>query len=369
MKIAMLGLRGIPATYGGIEKHVEELATRMAAMGHDVTVYCRSYYVNENIKNFKGVKLRKLPCINTKSLDASTHTLYASFDLLNKGFDIIHYHALGPSVFSIIPKIFGKKIVTTVHGLDWQREKWGLVARTFLKLGERTAVYVPNATVSVSKTLKKYLEEKYHKTVNYIPSAVNPPVFKEPDLITKEYGLKGNDYIFFIARLVPEKGAHFLLDAYAKLRPEMKLVIAGGSSHSDDYVEELHKKAVEGVIFTGYVYGELLHELWSNAYCYVHPSTMEGMPITIIEAANYGKCTIASDIPPNLEVVEDIGLTFPSGDVDALAAQLKKVLDDPQLASDIGARLKAKGVEEYSYDKIAVQTIELYKKVLGLASK
>lgn len=364
MKIAILGTKGIPATWGGIERHVEELAVRFVKMGHEVTVYCRPYYTTTTDEFYKGIRLKKLPTIRSKNYDAITHTLLATLHLTFKDFDIIHYHAIGPATMSIIPRLFRKKTVATVHGLDWQREKWGRRARTYLKFGEYAAVNFPHATIAVSKFLRDYLQEKYHRPVNYIPSAVLDPVFIKPDAIRK-YGLEGGDYILFVARLVPEKGCHYLIEAFNRLKTDKKLVIAGGSSHSDDYVKELQDAAGDRVIFTGYVYGDELHELYSNAYCYVQPSTIEGMPITLLEAVAYGKCVIASDIPPNIEVIKDTGLIFESKNVDELEQALQKVIDNPDLALDLGRRAQAMGVAEYSYDSIAAKTIKLYTAVIS----
>lgn len=364
MKIAMLGSKGIPATWGGIEHHVQELATRMVAMGHDVTVYCRPYYTTTDKQSYKGVRIRKLPTIPSKSLDAIVATFFATMDAMQEGYDIVHYHAIGPATLSVLSRTAGVNTVVTVHGLDWQREKWGKPAKLFLKLGEWASVMLPYSTIAVSKFLKKHLEGKYERPVTYIPSATTDPVVCAPDKI-KEYGLKGGDYILFLARLVPEKGAHFLIDAYKKLDTDLKLVIAGGSSHSDEYVAQLRKHASDKIIFTGNVYDEPKHELYSNAYCYVQPSTIEGLPITLIEAVAYGNCIIASRIPACEEVVEDNGILFESENVDALADALRKVIADPALAKELGARAKARGVDEYSYDRIAVKTIELYRKVIA----
>jgi len=364
MKIAVLGTKGIPATWGGIERHVEELATRFVKMGHEVTVYCRPYYTTTTDEFYNGVRLKKLPTIRSKNYDAITHTFLATLHLLRREYDIVHYHAIGPATLSIIPRLFGKKTVATVHGLDWQREKWGRRARTYLKLGERAAVHFPHATIAVSRFLKEYLEAKYHRPVNYIPSAVSDPVSLPPSAI-RSYGLEGGDYILFVARLVPEKGCHFLIDAFNRIRTDKRLVIAGGSSHSDDYVKRLQASAGENVIFTGYVYGDELHELYSNAYCYVHPSTMEGLPITLLEAISYGRCIVASDIPPNMEVVKDNGMIFENKNVDDLVRALKMVLDNPSLAADLGRRAQAMGVTDYSYDGIAAKTIRLYQAVVA----
>lgn len=363
MKIAMLGTKGIPATWGGIERHVEEISIRLAAMGHDVTVYCRPYYTLTEDEYYKGVRLKKLPTLPSKNFDAIVHTFLATMHIMLEDYDIIHYHAIGPSTLALLARLAGKNTVVTVHGLDWQREKWGNKAKLFLKVGERASVYFPYRTIAVSKFLKSYLEEKYHRPVIYIPNAVTDPIFYKPNKILK-YGLKGKDYILFVARLVPEKGCHYLIDAYKRLKPDMKLVIAGGSSHSDTYVTELHKHESDKIIFTGYVYGEELHELYSNAYCYVHPSTIEGLPITLLEAVAYGNCAIASDIPANVEVIRDSGITFRSQDVDDLYAALSKVISDPVKAKELGERARVLGGTEYNYDKIAEKTEKLYQSIL-----
>jgi glycosyltransferase involved in cell wall biosynthesis len=363
MKIAMIGTKGIPATWGGIERHVEEISTRMAAMGHDVTVYCRPYYTTTDKPYYKGVRLRKMPTIPTKNLDAIVHTFLSTMEIILEDYDIVHYHAIGPATVSILSRLAGKNTVVTVHGLDWQREKWGRPAKLFLKLGERASVWFPYRTITVSKFLKRYLENKYQRPVTYIPSAVTDPVFRPPNLI-KQYGIGEKDYILFVARLVPEKGCHFLIEAYERLKPKLKLIVAGGSSHSDEYVSELQRHASENIIFTGYVYGELLQELYTNAYCYVHPSTIEGLPVTLLEALAYGSCIIASDIPANTEAVQDAGIIFRSQDVSSLVDALDMVIQNPALADELRNKARARGVEEYNYDSVTEKTLQLYRTML-----
>ena len=355
----MLGLKGIPATWGGIEHHVEEISTRMVDMGHDVTVYCRPYYTTTDKPDYKGVRLQKIPTIPSKNLDAVVHTFLATMHAMNEDYDIVHYHAIGPATMAILARMGGKNTVVTVHGLDWQREKWAKPARMYLKFGEYASIWFPYRTITVSKFLKDYLEHKYERPVTYIPSAVTEPVFLAPDKIM-QYGIGQRDYILFVARLVPEKGCHFLIDAYERLNPPQKLIIAGGSSHSEDYVAELQKHASDKVIFTGYVYGEELQELYSNAYCYVHPSTMEGLPVTLLEAVAYGNCVIGSDIPANMEVVSDAGLIFENENVAALAEALDRAIKDPALAEKMRAKALDRGVKEYNYDTISATTLELY---------
>jgi glycosyltransferase involved in cell wall biosynthesis len=364
MKIAMLGTKGIPATWGGIERYVEEVSTCLASAGHDVTVYCRPYYTTCTDERYKGVKLQRLPTVRSKSLDAIVHTFLATMHLITKDFDIVNYHAIGPGTLSSLARAAGKKPVVTVHGLDWQREKWGRAAKAYLKFGERASVKYPFRTITVSKFLKQYLEEKYAKPVDYIPTGVSDPVFRSPDKI-KTYGLSGDDYILFVARLVPEKGCHYLIDAYEKLNTGLKLVIAGGSSHSDDYVADLRSHESDKIIFTDYVYGETLQELYSNAYCYVQPSTIEGLPITLLEAVAYGNCIVASDIPANTEAVQDCGMFFASQNVQDLCCKLASVIDNPSLAGSMGERAKIMGVAEYNYDNIARKTENLYQELLN----
>jgi glycosyltransferase involved in cell wall biosynthesis len=362
MKIAILGTKGIPATWGGIERHVEELATRFVNMGHEVTVYCRPYYTTTNDQYYKGIRIKKIPTIGLKNYDAITHTFLSTIHLLGHEYDIVHYHAIGPATMSILPRLVGKKTVATVHGLDWQREKWGRRARYYLKFGERAAVWFPHSTIAVSRFLKEYLETKYHRPVNYIPSATSEPVILPPNEI-RAYGLQGGDYLLFVARLVPEKGCHFLIEAFKGVKTDKKLVIAGGSSHSDEYVKKLQEASDDRVIFTGYVYGDVLHELYSNAYCYVHPSTIEGLPITLLEAIAYGRCVVSSDIPACLEVVKENGIIFQSKNVEDLRRALQQAIDDQKLVEDLGERAHEMGVAEYSYDSIAAKTVKLYAAV------
>lgn len=363
MKIAMVGLKGIPATWGGIERHVEEISLRLVKQGHEVTVYCRPYYTTTEKAYYKGIRLKKLPTISSKNLDAITHTFISTVHSMAQSYDIVHYHAIGPATLSMLPRLAGKKTVVTVHGLDWQREKWGTKAKLFLKLGERASMVFPDHTIAVSRYLQSYLEDKYHRPVSYIPNAIVDPVLRAPERI-KEFGLGERDYILFVARLVPEKGCHFLLEAYKRLNPPQRLVIAGGSSHSEDYVRQLEEQASDRIIFTGYVYGETLQELYSNAYCYVHPSTIEGMPFTLLEAMSYGNCVIASDIPPNAEVVQGNGLLFRSQDVDDLCGVMGGVLDNGPLARLFAERARASGLSEYNYDSVTSKTEDVYQRLL-----
>lgn len=362
MKIAMIGQKGIPANSGGVEKHVEEMATRLVQKGHEVTVYCRDTYIKENLKEYNGIKIVTIGTIPSKSLDAIVYTLKATIHSLFKGYDVYHYHALGPASLSFIPKIFRKKVVVTVHGLDWQREKWGKFATAYLKFGEFITGHFANKVISVSKNLKSYFIEKYNRVeqeVVYIPNGVNIQQSLAPKEI-KKFGLNGDDYILFLARLVPEKGAHYLIEAYNSLNTSKKLVIAGGTSFTDDYVDKLKSLAEnnKNIIFTGNVQGDLLSELYSNCSLYVLPSDIEGMPLTLLEALSYGKKVLVSDIKENTQVTEGIDncYVFTKSDVNDLKNKINKITSDKN-ENDAEATIKI--IEElYSWNNVVLKYLD-----------
>ena len=359
MKIAMIGSRGIPETYSGIETALKAMCPRLAARGHEVTVYCRSYYGVPD--EYEGVRLISLPSINTKHLDTISHVALCTAHSLFQDFDIIHFHALGPTLLAWLPRAMGRKVVATVQGLDWQRAKWAAVARRTLQLAERTSARLPHRTVVVSKVLQSYYETRYGSSVVYIPNGVEMAVRRPPYLLRQEYGLTGDDYILFASRLVPEKGCHYLLEAYSKLDSSIKLVIAGEGVHTEDYVASLKEMARPGVIFTGYLSGELLAELFSNAYLYVLPSEMEGLSLSLLEAMSYELCVLSSDIPENREVIQDHGFTFRSGDANSLAQVLDHLLHEEDLVRKYRVKARARVQEEYNWDNITDLTDQLYQ--------
>lgn len=365
MKIAMIGQKGIPSRAGGIEIHVEEISTRLVKLGFNVVVYSRKEYCSEICEVYKNVEIVYVKNINTKNLDAITYAFVSTIKALKDGADIFHYHALGPSIFCFIPRLFGRKVVSTVHGLDWKREKWGKFAKIMLKLGEFVGIHFANTTISVGASLLNYYEDKYRKYPIYIPNGVY--INKQPmsNLIKDHYGLKGKDYILFLSRIVPEKGLQYLIEAFKGLETDLKLVIAGSSSHSDAYVARIHDMAIDcvNIIFTGFVKGELLEQLFGNAYLYVLPSTIEGLPISLLEAMSYGTCCLTSDIPENMMVLKDYGFTFKNRDADSLRDVLSKLL----LSLDNYSQLRTINYikENYSWDKVTKETGLVYQKLMG----
>lgn len=338
MKIAMIGHKRIPSREGGIEIVVEELSTRMAAQGHTVHVYNRkgknvadqSREKRKRLKEYKGVRLLWIPTINKKSLDALLYSFFATIRVLFGHYDVIHYHAEGPSAMLWLPHLFRKRTVVTIHGLDWQRAKWGGFATKYLKFGEKMAAKYADEVIVLSKNVQTYFKDTYGRDTRYIPNGVNQPEIREAKIITEKYGLHKDDYILFLARLVPEKGLHYLLEAFKQVKTDKKLVIAGGTSHSNEYVEKIQHMAAEDdrVIMTGFVQGRLLEELYSNCYLYVLPSDVEGMPISLLEAMSYGCRCLVSDIDENVEVVYENCSKFKKSDLKSLKIELYNSITD-----------------------------------------
>jgi glycosyltransferase involved in cell wall biosynthesis len=364
MKIAMIGQKGIPSRAGGIEVHVEQLAKRLVTNGCDINVYCRKGYCEDSMdENMIRVKVKFTPYIKSKHLDAITSTFTATIHALFSKCDVFHYHALGPSTLSFIPRIFGKKVICTVHGLDWQRAKWGVLATAYLKFGEYAAARFSNKTINVSRNLVKYFKDKYDVDTVFIPNGVEKPNRLEPDIIEQKYGLKKEEYILFLARLVPEKGVHYLIEAYKTLDTTKKLVIAGGSSHSNQYEKEIHQLVGynPNILFTGFVNGNELEELYSNAYLYVLPSDIEGFPISLLEAMSYGNYCLTSDITENADVIEELGGTFKKSDIRDLALKLTFLLSQPNLVREVKEKSSQFIMEKYNWNEITKKTLEVYK--------
>lgn len=371
LNIAMLGHKHIPSREGGVEIVVEALATRMAAQGHNVTCYNRSgHHVNgkefdiSTLQEYKGVRLKSVLTIDKKGLAALTSSAVAALKAAFGKYDAVHFHAEGPCAMLWLPKLFGKRCVATVHGLDWQREKWkqGFGSK-YIKFGEKVAVKYADEIIVLSKRVQDYFQDTYGRKTVFIPNGVDRPEGCPADLITQQFGLTKDSYILYLGRLVPEKGEHYLIEAFKSTQTDKKLVIAGGSSDTDDYAARLHQMA-EGddrIIFTGFVQGRLLEELYSNAYVYVLPSDLEGMPLSLLEAMSYGNCCLVSDIAECTEVVEDKAAIFAKSNVPDLREKLQNLCDDAALV----ARYKQDAADficnKYSWEQITEKTLVLYR--------
>lgn len=361
MKIVYIVLKGL--TGGGIEKYTEELGTRLVRKGNKVIVYTMKHYGAQS-GIYNGMEIKTVPCINSKSLEKITASFMATLNsLFLKDVDIVHFHAFGPSIFCILPRIMGKKVVVQGHGIEWQRSRWNIVGKTFLKITEMPSVKFPNIVTVVSRVQQKYLKDKYNIDSVYIPTGVNSPTILKPKIIKERFGLSGNDYILFAARLVREKGAHYLIEAFNSIRTDFKLVIAGDAQHELEYKNELKKIASnnKNIIFTGFVTGEILYELFTNCYLFVLPSEIEGLPIALLEAMSYGNCCLVSDIPENLEAINGLGYTYKSKDVNDLREKIEFLLKNNEAVTAIKDKAKEYVISNFSWDIIADKFEKLYK--------
>lgn len=372
LKIAMLGHKHIPSREGGVEIVVEELSTRMFKKGYDITVYNRSSkhaldkkQKNKKIKNYNGVKIKNVITIDKKGLAAMTSSFFATIKILFSKSDIVHYHAEGPcAMIPIIKFLSNKRIIVTIHGLDWQRAKWGNgFASKYIKFGEKMAVKYAHEIIVLSENVKKYFEETYKRKTNFIPNGVNKPEIKKARIIYEKYNVKKNDYILFLGRLVPEKGIHYLIDAFNNIKTNKKLIIGGAASDTDTYYQELIKKAKKNknIIFTGFIQGEELEELYSNAYIYVLPSDLEGMPLTLLEAMSYNNCCLTSDIPECKTVMNEYGITFKKTNIKDLTEKMITLLNDKNLVKKYKDNSQKYVLEKYNWDDITKRTLELYE--------
>ncbi len=363
LRVAFIGGRGVLSKYSGIEAYYEEVGRQLAARGHEVTVYCRSYFTPP-LEDYHGLRLVRLPTIRTKHLETVFHTLLSTLHVLFSRCDIVHYHALGPALFSFLPRWLGKKTVVTVQGLDWQRKKWGRLASAVLRLGEKAAVGLPNRTMVVSQTLQRHYQALHDKATIYIP---NGTVIRErrPAVKLQEWGLEPDHYILFLGRFSPEKNCQLLIQAYEQIQTSVKLVLAGGSSYSNEYEKRLRQHASERVVLLDYVSGNDLEELLTNAMLFVLPSDLEGLSLALLEAMGAGVCVLTSDIPENRELVDGAGFTFQRGDVSDLERMLRLLISEPQVRQSAARRGQEHVRRHYLWPRIAGEIEQAYLELLG----
>ena len=370
MKIAMLGHKRIPSREGGVEIVVEELATRMVQKKHEVVVYNRkgknvqdknADEDKKKLKEYKGVKIKTIPTINKKGIDALLYSFFASIAVLFGKYDVIHYHAEGPCAMLWIPKIFRKRIIVTIHGLDWQRSKWGGMATKYIKFGEKIAAKYADEIIVLSKGVQEYFKDTYNRDTIFVPNGVKKPVVKNPNIIQKKYNLEKDSYILFLARIVPEKGLHYLIEAFKQIATDKKLVIAGGASHTNEYLEKIKEMVKDDtrIIMTGFVQGEELEELYSNCYLYCLPSDIEGMPLSLLEAMSYGNRCLVSNIEENVQVGEQYVESFKKGNIEDLKIKLEKLIAQ-KIDKNTKDEIQQFILKRYNWNEIVNKTLEIY---------
>jgi glycosyltransferase involved in cell wall biosynthesis len=366
LRIAFIGGRGVVSKYSGIETCYEEVGERLAEMGHDITVYCRSYFTPP-LTTYRGMRLVRLPTFRSKHLETLVHTFLSTVHVMFSACDVVHYQAQGPALFSFLPRLFGKKTVVTVQGQDWQRKKWGRFASFVLRLGEIASARLPNRTMVVSRTLEHHYRTVHRANPAYVPNGTKIRQRVPPQQIL-EWGLEPGKYILFVGRLSPEKNCHLLIEAYEKLNTSVKLVLAGGSSHTSAYVDKLREHQSDRVVFLDWVHGTALDELLINATLFVLPSDVEGLSLALLDAMGAGVCVLTSDIPENREVIADTGFTFQPGDAFDLARMLRLLLSDPRRQKLAGKKAQARVQEHYLWAAIAAEIGHSYAELTGRAS-
>ena len=372
MKIAMIGHKRIPSREGGVEIVVEELATRMVKLGNSVTCYNRAgkhvmdkKQKQNKLNDYNGVICKTVWTIDKKGLSALTASFFASICALFSKADVVHYHAEGPCAWIWIIKLFSKKrVIATIHGLDWQRAKWGGFASKYIKHGEKVAVKYADEIIVLSKNVQTYFEKEYGRITVFIPNGVNKPTKIKASEIKEKFNLNKDDYILYLGRIVPEKGIHYLIDAYNQINTNKKLVIAGGASDTDEYFKELKEKAKnnKNIIFTGFVQGKILDELYSNCYLYCLPSDLEGMPLSLLEAMSYGNCCLTSDIDECAKVTENYGITFKKSNINDLKNKLQNLCNDEKNVKKYKQESQKYILKKYNWDDVVEKTLALYHK-------
>lgn len=369
LKIAMIGHKRIPSREGGVEIVVDELSTRLVKLGCRVDAYNRygkhtagKKFDQRRGKYYKGIRLITIPTPKSSSLNAIVYSFLAAVRALFGHYDVIHFHAEGPCIMLLIPKLFGIRVIATIHGLDWQRSKWGNFASRMLKFGEKIAAEYADEVIVLSRNMQEYFLKTYERKTHYIPNGITRPQIRKAELIQEQYGLKKDGYILFLARIVPEKGLHYLIEAFGQLETDKRLVIAGGSSHSHAYVEQIRKMAEKDarIIMTDFVHGQCLEELYSNAYLFVLPSDVEGMALTLLEAMSFGNCCLVSDIEENTEVVEGNAVTFRRGSIEDLRQKLSELLAAPERVEAIRRKSQDFICMKYNWDDVTAETLKLY---------
>ncbi len=369
MNIALLGTRGIPASYSGFETCVEQLGQRLVQRGHRVTVYCRSHHITYEGTYYKGMRLVKLPTIANKYLDTIVHSFLSSLHAVTQRYDVVLYFIAGNSPVTWIPRLVGVRTILNVDGLDWRREKWPLLAKKYIQFAEYLATILPNAYLTDSKHVQQFYKERYNNEPVYIPYGSDIEIIPPGDIL-EQYGLESGKYILFVGRLVPENCAHHLVEAFRAIDTDLKCMIVGDAPYTEEYQASL-KKLAEGderIIFTGYVFGRGYQELGSNAYIFVEPSGVGGTHPALVEAMAFGNCVIVHNTPENLETIGEAGFTY---DGETGASDLRRVLEELLTASDTveAYRLKARQRAQtvYSWEAVTDSYEKLFYQVCGKA--
>lgn len=368
MKIAIIGHKRIPSNEGGIEKGVEQHATRMVQKGHKVTAYNRGghnvfgkEHDKKKIKEYKGIKIVTIPTTSGKAC-VPIYSFLSTLHCIIHRPDVISFRASGPCAMIPLAKLFGIKCVASLHGIDSQRDKWGGFASKYLRFGEKMAATKADVCLVLSKNMKEYIKKTYNRDSVLFANGIDKPEIIKANIIKEKYNLKKDNYLLSLGRIVPEKGIHYLIEAFKKCNTDKKLIIAGGSESNSEYYNQLVEMAKDDdrIKFIGFVQGETIAELYSNTYSFMLPSNLEGMANALLEAMAYGNCCLVSNIPENTEVVEDKAIIFEKGNVEDLQQKLQYILDNEKVVSEYKNNSSKFILDKYNWDKIVTQMLEIY---------
>jgi glycosyltransferase involved in cell wall biosynthesis len=375
LRIAMVGQKGLPARYGGVETHVENVAVRLAARGHHVRAYCRSRFRPRTGDGgapadvYRGIELAYRPSIHTQHLDAASHTfLCAAESALFHACDIVHLHGIGPAAFAPVAGLFGRCVVSTFHALDWRQVKWGRRSKSLLQRGEAVGARASDGLIAVSRLMQSHIQSVHGVDATYIPNGATVPAATPGTGALSRLGLTPGGYVLTVGRIIPDRELHTLIDAFNQSRRPLNLVIVGSETPRTSYSALLARIASDRVVFTGDVFGDDLQELYAHCLVYCLASRVEGLPITVCEAMAHGRALILSDIPENVEVGGDAARFFPCGDVNALGQALEDLVDDEPARAALGASGRRRCETIYNWDLVADQVEAFYYRVLGARS-
>ncbi len=362
MKIAIMGIRGIPANYGGFETFVENLAPRLVERGHEVTVYGRKNIIDYKKPYYKGVRIKVLPTISHKYFDTVAHTLFCTLYSFFIKYDVVFICNSANAIFTLLPRLMGKPTVLNVDGLEWKRQKWNAAGKAFYRISEFLATFLPTAIVSDAREVQRYYQKKFGKSSTYIPYGA-PNMNVQSQNILKRLGIKPREYVLYVSRLEPENNAHRVIAAFERVKTDKKLLIVGDAPYSGDYIRQLRATTDPRIIFTGYVFGEGYHELQAHAYCYVQATEVGGTHPALLEAMGFGNCVLANDVPEHREVLGKAGIYFSRTDDNDLTQKMQQVLDDEKMVENYRKIVKECVRQKYDWQQIVNQYEDIFRQV------
>jgi glycosyltransferase involved in cell wall biosynthesis len=367
MKIAFMGIRGIPASYSGFETFVDQLAPRLAARGHAVTVFNRSGFMKDRFRDYKGVEMIYLPSVTSKHFDTLSHSFFSVIRSFPRKFDVVYFCGVGNAPVVFLPRLRGAKVVLNVDGQDWARGKWGFVARNYLRISEWIACRTADHLIADARIIQARYRELYGQETTFIPYGSNIQR-NEGDEALRKFGLEKRGYFLFAGRLVPENSAHLLIKAFAALRTDKKLVILGDAPFSEEYKAELKAIAGEGVVFTGYQFGEAYEQLSSHAYVYCMVSGVDGTRPVLLDQMGFRNCVLVRNSAANSEVVAGAGWYFDKDrELEDLTAQMAFLLEHPEKVAELREKSVQRVAEAYSWDKVTDDYEALFRELAGSA--